>query len=225
MSLRIQSAVAVAILQRRTAAGITATLRLSGSTTASSRTRSSPPQPPGPLMSGIEGAIAMSSVSASRQADGGAGSAGFSGSGFSADSLSGSALFESALGASAGRGRGRGMATWWRLPRSFGLPAKRSRGGIGLASRAAAGTTTAQNASAAAVTIAAPGRSRAPISNFRLDFSALQFMTIPNLTATSPVLWGESGKDHNDQEGRSDAWFNARLAVVVPPDYREPAQL
>ena len=107
MSLRIQSAIAVAILQRRTAAGFTGTLRLSASTMASSRTRSSPPQPPGPLMSGIEGAIAISSVSASRQAEGGggAGSAFFSGSGFSADSFS-----DSPDGASAGRGRGSGIA-------------------------------------------------------------------------------------------------------------------
>ena len=59
--------------QRRTAAGFTETRRLSGSTTASSRTRSSPPQSPGPLMSGMLGAIAIASVSASRQADGGGG--------------------------------------------------------------------------------------------------------------------------------------------------------
>ena len=69
MSDRTQSATADAMVQRRIAAGLTATLRLSGNTMASSRTRSSPPQAPGPRMSGIEGAIAMSSVSASRQAE------------------------------------------------------------------------------------------------------------------------------------------------------------
>ena len=42
-------------------AGLTATWRLSGSTTASSRTRSSPPQPPAPWMSGMLGAIAIAS--------------------------------------------------------------------------------------------------------------------------------------------------------------------
>ena len=70
MSVRIQSAIADAMAQRRIAAGLTATLRLSGRTTASSRTRSSPPQPPGPWMSGMLGAIAIASVSASRQAEG-----------------------------------------------------------------------------------------------------------------------------------------------------------
>ena len=84
MSVRIQSAIAVAMAQRRIAAGFTDTLRLSGSTTASSRTRSSPPQPPAPWMSGMLGAMAISSESASRQAEGGGGtgvaaSAGFSG--------------------------------------------------------------------------------------------------------------------------------------------------
>ena len=64
MSVRIQSAMAEAMVQRRMAAGFTVTSRLSGSTTASSRTRSSPPQPPAPWISGILGAIAISSVSA-----------------------------------------------------------------------------------------------------------------------------------------------------------------
>ena len=70
ISLRIQSASADAMGQRRMAAGFTETCRLSGSTIASKRTRSSPPQPPVPWISGMLGAMAMASVSASRQADG-----------------------------------------------------------------------------------------------------------------------------------------------------------
>ena len=73
MSVRTQSAIRDAMAQRRIAAGFTATCRLSGSTTASSRTRSSPPQPPAPWMSGMLGAMAIASVSASRQAEGGGG--------------------------------------------------------------------------------------------------------------------------------------------------------
>src|ERR1700722_921355 len=77
ISVRTQSAIADAILQRRIAAGLTVTCRLSGKPTASSRTRSSPPQPPGPWMSGMLGAIAIVSVKASRQAEStGAGAAG-----------------------------------------------------------------------------------------------------------------------------------------------------
>ena len=70
MSVRIQSAMAEAMAQRRIAAGLTCTRCWSGSTTASSRTRSSPPQPPAPWISGMLGAMAISSVSASRQAEG-----------------------------------------------------------------------------------------------------------------------------------------------------------
>ena len=70
ISLRIHSASADAMGQRRMAAGFTETSRLSGSTIASNRTRSSPPQPPVPWISGMLGAMAMASVSASRQADG-----------------------------------------------------------------------------------------------------------------------------------------------------------
>ncbi len=73
MSVRIQSATAAAMVQRRMAAGFTATRRVGDSTMASSRTRSSPPQPPGPLMDGMDGAIAMLSVRARRHADGAAG--------------------------------------------------------------------------------------------------------------------------------------------------------
>ena len=74
-SVALGAAIAVAIGQRKVAAGFSETRRLSGSTTASSRTRSSPPQSPGPLMSGMLGAIAIASVSANRQADGGGGTA------------------------------------------------------------------------------------------------------------------------------------------------------
>ena len=55
MSVRTQSAIADAMAQRRIAAGFTATRRLSGSTTASSRTRSSPPQPPATMDVGNAG--------------------------------------------------------------------------------------------------------------------------------------------------------------------------
>ena len=65
-----QSAIAEAMVQRRIAAGASLTRCLSPNTTASSRTRSSPPQPPGPWMSATVGAIAISSVKASRQAEG-----------------------------------------------------------------------------------------------------------------------------------------------------------
>src|SRR5450432_1035116 len=117
MSVRIQSAISDAMAQRRVAAGFTETRRLSGSTMASSRTRSSPPHSPGPLMSGMLGAMAIASVRASRQADGGGGaggaggdvacSAGLSvaaGAGFAATGFSGSVT-----GASAGRDFGNGI--------------------------------------------------------------------------------------------------------------------
>ena len=116
MSLRTQSAIADAMVQRRIAAGLTATLRLSGSTIASSRTRSSPPQAPGPRISGMDGATAISSVNASRQAEscfsgGGAASAGLLALALSAEgfpSASGAAS-SVAFGASAGRGFGSGI--------------------------------------------------------------------------------------------------------------------
>ena len=97
--------------QRRIAAGFTVTSRLSGSTTACSRTRSSPPQPPAPWISGILGAIAISSVSASRQAEAG----GVAGAACSPGllALAGHLLLSrgargAAAGASAGRGLGNG---------------------------------------------------------------------------------------------------------------------
>ncbi len=63
---------------------------------------SSPPQAPGPVIGGSVGAIAISSVSASRQADG-------CGAGFSAPSLPPRlSAAGSTLGASAGRGLGSG---------------------------------------------------------------------------------------------------------------------
>src|SRR5215468_1709354 len=112
------------------------------------------------------------------------------------------------------------------VPRSLGgFFANRSSGGGSLTSRATAGPAAAPSTSAAAVTIAAARRSRPPISNFRLDFSALQFMTIPKPTARGPVIWGESAEVHHDQEERSNAWFDARLAAAVPPDYRARRQV
>ena len=125
MSVRIQSAIAVAMAQRRIAAGFTETWRLSGSTTASSRTRSSPPQPPTPWMSGMLGAMAISSDSASRQAEGGGGAAALRRSaGLSAVGGRGGWLAAgfsgSAAGASAGRGFGNGTEAGWIAPRSFG---------------------------------------------------------------------------------------------------------
>ena len=124
ISVRIQCAMADAMGQRRIAAGFTETRLLSGSTTASSRTRSSPPQPPAPWMSGMLGAMAISSVSASRQAEGAGGagvacSAGLSvsaGARFPAAGLSGSLA-----GASAGRGLGNGTEAESAARRAFGL--------------------------------------------------------------------------------------------------------
>jgi hypothetical protein len=150
-------------------------------------------------MSGTDGAIAIASVSASRQAEGSgfAGSAALpasSGAALSVEGLSGEALSVAPFGASAGRGRGSGIATRCRLPRSFGgLTENRSSGAGNLASRAVAGPSAAHSASAAmAVTIAAALRPRAPLAHFRLDFSALKFITIPCLTAKrSPVRSGE----------------------------------
>src|ERR1700732_2611076 len=79
ISVRIQFAISVAMAQRRLAAGFIQTRRLPGSTTASSRTTSSAPHSPGPLMSGMLGAMAIASVRASRQADGGGGAGGEAG--------------------------------------------------------------------------------------------------------------------------------------------------
>ncbi len=194
MSVRTQSATADAMGQRRIAAGFTATRRLSGSTTASSRTRSSPPQPPAPLMSGMLGAIAIASVSASRQAEGGGGdgaacSTGFSvsgGAGFSAAGFSGSGLLDFAVGASAGRGFGSGTEAGSAARRGLGLrsPNRSPQGACGQAPdlrAAAAGPVCAPSirTTAATVTIAAPVRPMLPQGHLRLAFSALKFMAIP----------------------------------------------
>ena len=191
MSVRIQSATAVAMAQRRMAAGFSEIRRLSGSTTASSRTRSSPPQPPAPLMSGMLGAIATASVSASRQAEGGGG-AGAAGSpalsltaaGFSGSGLAGSAVSGSALGASAGRGCGSGTdCTTARRFLGLVSPNRPLQGPCGQAPAfvaAAAGIDGTQSiSSAAAVTIAAAPRRKLPQGHFRPAFSALKFMPIP----------------------------------------------
>ena len=74
MSVRIQSAIAVAILQRRIAAGFTATLRLSAQHDGLEPHQILAAAAAGPLDVGnAGGAIAISSVSASRQAEGGGG--------------------------------------------------------------------------------------------------------------------------------------------------------
>ena len=189
MSLRIQSASADAIGQRRIAAGFTETCRLSGSTIASSRTRSSPPQPPAPWMSGMLGAMAIASVSASRQAEGGGGSA------LSACSAGLSVgLPPGACSAAAGLlGRGLGRLGRARLRQrhrhaarpgaAFGGPTpNRSPQGAARHARARAWparSAAKQQRSRAAVTIAAAVRPKAPQAHFRLAFSALKFMTIP----------------------------------------------
>ena len=190
MSVRIQSAIADAMAQRRIAAGFTATCRLSGSTIASSRTRSSPPQPPGPWMSGMLGAMAISSVSASRQAEGWrrgrrACSAGLSvsaGVRFAAGGLLG--LGCRRLGRARLRQRHRRAvqrcpARPWRGPSRTGRPtapartAPRRRRRLGLRARTSA-------AAAAAVTIGrSPCGQSAPQAHLRLAFSALKFMSIP----------------------------------------------
>ena len=190
MSVRIQSAIADAIVQRRIAAGFTATCRLSGSTTASSRTRSSPPQPPGPLMSGMLGAIAIASVSASRQAEGGGGggSAGFCG--LAVVGLPRLLAFQ--LGLVRIRRRAlrpdaalaTGPQSCERCParlrpapeqvapgrRTSPGPSRR-RGGLGCA--------PSISNTAATVTIAASAARTRHIAHLRLAFSALKFMTIP----------------------------------------------
>src|SRR5205085_4935097 len=96
-STRTKLTMASAMLQRSVAGGVTATRLLSGSTTASSRTRSGAPHSPGPDSGGSEGAIATSGVSRSRHADGGGASFTFGpGAGTTATT---------------GAGRGRGIGT------------------------------------------------------------------------------------------------------------------
>jgi hypothetical protein len=64
-----------------------------------------PPQEPGPSIGGSDGAIATSSLSASRQAEGGGGSAGFAAvSGFGR--FSGGTTWEGAIRGGFGRGSG-----------------------------------------------------------------------------------------------------------------------
>ena len=92
-SSRTQEATASAMGHRRIAGGATATELWSGSTTASSRTTSGASHSPGPVIGGNEGAIAMSLVRRSRQAEG-------SGLGSSVEADGSS---------SGGRGRGSGI--------------------------------------------------------------------------------------------------------------------
>jgi hypothetical protein len=121
---------------------------------------------------------------------------------------------DSALGASAGRGFGSGTASAARRG-FFGRlsPNKplQGPGGHAPAFAAAAGLDWAQRHSRAmAVTIAAAVRRKLPQAHFRLAFSALKFMAIPN----------KSGKRQHILEERPYAWIDARLAFALSPDYR-----
>ncbi len=147
-------------------------------------------------MSGTLGAIAIASVSASRQAEGcGAGAACSAGLSASGACFSAAGFSVSAEGASAGRGLGNGTATRCTVPRSRGgLVPNRSPHGSWADLRAAAGSVDRQsNKAAATVTIAAPLRPKAPQGHLRLDFSTLKFMTIPSLTAKPHEFGGGAG--------------------------------
>jgi hypothetical protein len=147
-------------------------------------------------MSGMLGAIAIASVSASRHAEGGGGvggavacSAGFSAGGLvgavgASGGFSATGLEGSTAGASAGRGFGSGTDTGNKTVertdlRGLGLFALNSLPhGNGSARRAAAGPdgTPSDSNTTAAVTIAAPVR---PQGHLRVALSALNFMSIP----------------------------------------------
>jgi hypothetical protein len=135
------------------------------------------------------GAIAISSVSASRQAEGGGGagaacSAGLSGSAgarFAAAGFSGSAA-----GASAGRGLGNGTDAGSAARRSFGR-FSRNRSPQGSCDQmpglraATAGSVAAKSISRTAATaaIGLSPQAEPPQGHLRLAFSALKFMAIP----------------------------------------------
>ena len=133
------------------------------------------------------GAMAISSVRASRQAEGGGGAAGAAcsvgspGVCFLAPDLSGSAA-----GASAGRALGNGTDAGSAVRLSFGprspessLPAPRDQAPDFRA--AAAGAICAQSISrmAATVTIGLSPQAKPAQGHLRLAFSALKFMAIP----------------------------------------------
>jgi hypothetical protein len=133
-------------------------------------------------MSGMLGAMAISSVSACRHAEGcGSGTACPSrlavaaGAGFSPADCSGAAA-----GASAGRGFGNGTAMRCAVPRCLGgADPNRSVHGTGADLRAAtAGSACMPNKMATAVTMAFSARPNTPQVHFRLAFPALQFMSI-----------------------------------------------
>jgi hypothetical protein len=138
-------------------------------------------------MSGMLGAMAISSVKASRQAEGGGGaagaacSAGSPGVCFLAPDLSGSAA-----GASAGRALGNGTDAGSAVRLSFGprprensLPASSDQAPDFRAT--ATGAACAQNISrmAATVTIGLSPQARPSQGHLRLAFCALKFMAIP----------------------------------------------
>jgi hypothetical protein len=133
------------------------------------------------------GAMAISSVKASRQAEGGSGaagaacSAGSPGVCFLAPDLSGSAA-----GAPAGRALGNGTDAGSAVRPSFGPRSRESSlpasGGQGPDFRAAAaGAACAQNISrmAARVTIGLSPQAKASQGHLRLALCALKFMAIP----------------------------------------------
>src|SRR6266480_4369396 len=137
-------------------------------------------------MSGMLGAMAISSVRASRQADGGGGaagaacSAGSPGACFLAPDLSGSAA-----GASAGRALGNGTDAGSAVRLSFGL--RRPESPLPASSdqapdfrAAAAGKTCPHSISRMAATVTGLSPQAQPAQgHLRLAFSALKFMAIP----------------------------------------------
>jgi len=133
MSERIQSTTSEAIGQRRIAAGVTVTRLPSGRMMASSRTRSLPPHPCGPVTSGTLGATAMASVSARRQAEG-AGGPWRSSSGLATSVSLSVTAFSGRPGAPGGRGRGNGTLAQSDDAANARLADLVSLGGFGAAS-------------------------------------------------------------------------------------------
>src|SRR5437763_704105 len=195
MSERIQSARAEAMVQRRMAAGFTDTSRLSGNTTAASRTRSSPPRPPAPWISGILGAMAISSVSAKRQAEGGGGACEASSLDFP---FSPGICFAAAgsagalAGASGGRRFGSGTEAVRKARLAFGWffasagashePCKRARDLCAASMGSTCAPYISSNAAAAVINLSP--QAKPPEAHFRPAFLALEFMAIPR-----PTLW------------------------------------
>ena len=138
---------------------------------------------PGPLIAGMLGAIAIASVNASRQAEGGGAGAACFAAGVSASSGLPSMGLSSMPGASAGRGLGNGIDEA-AARRCFGRASRNSspQGACDQAAdlRAAAGSGCAQASTSSAtpaVTIGRLPQPRPPQGHFRLAFAALNFMT------------------------------------------------